>query len=147
VTKRWAALLILVVGVAHMPIIGAASPTVAQSEVEYLLGYVGMSGCQFFRNGSWHDSKAAEAHLRYKYEVLARRIDSAEEFIAKAATKSSLSGHAYAVRCGDGPTVSSSQWLLEALARYRADATSDPNRAPRVARDAPNTSGFDSTRN
>lgn len=128
-TKRWAALLILIIGIAHVPIADTSAPTVAQSEVENLLDFVGMSGCHFLRNGSWHDSKAAEAHLRYKYNAIASRINSAEEFIKKAATKSSLSGQAYAVRCGDGPMISSSQWLLDVLARYRAEAASAPDRA------------------
>jgi hypothetical protein len=145
---RWPALLILVVAMVHVPIAVASAPTAPQSEVEYLLGFIGMSGCEFFRNGSWHDSKAAQAHLRYKYEALASHINSAEEFIEKAATKSSLSGQAYAVRCNDGPTIPNSQWLLEALARYRAaEAPFDPSRTPRVTRDTPDNDGFDPTRN
>jgi hypothetical protein len=36
----------------------------ARQEIAHLLDYVGQSGCQFNRNGSWHDSKAAREHLQ-----------------------------------------------------------------------------------
>ncbi len=139
--NRWFAFLTLIVGVTCVQITDAAAPTTAQAEIEYLLGFVGMSGCQFYRNGTWNDATAAQAHLRYKYEVLSSRIKSAEDFIDKAATKSSLSGQAYAIGCGDGSTMSSSQWLLDALARYRAEAATDPDHAPRVTRNAPVSRG------
>ena len=61
---------------------------------------------------------AARAHLRYKYDALLKhdQIGTAEDFIDKAATKSSLSGLAYKVRCPGGPELSSGQWLRDALA-------------------------------
>lgn len=99
----------------------AEPPISVQAEVNFLLGYVEGSGCAFYRNGSWHDSSAAQAHLRDKYRYLAARdlINSAEDFIDKAATGSSLSGQAYQVRCNGGATVTSSQWLRDELARLR----------------------------
>jgi hypothetical protein len=99
------------------------TPTPAATvEIDYLLDYLGKSGCQFYRNGTWYDSGAAKAHLRYKYDALVKRgqVGTAEDFIEKAATQSSLSGLAYKVRCAGGPEVSSSQWLRDALARYRS---------------------------
>jgi hypothetical protein len=91
-------------------------------EINYLLGFVENSGCKFYRNGSWYDSKTAEAHLRYKYEMLAAgdQINTAEDFIEKAATKSSLSAQPYQVRCSGDEAVASNQWLRDVLARYRA---------------------------
>jgi len=113
----------------------AAPPTVAQTEINYLLGFIERSGCEFYRNGSWYDSKRAQAHMRDKYEMLAAtdRIDTAEDFIEKAATKSSLSGEPYQVRCGGGKAVRSNQWLRDALTRYR---TLGAQNAPRVLRGA-----------
>ncbi|MCJ7451103.1 MAG: DUF5329 domain-containing protein, partial [Steroidobacteraceae bacterium] len=99
-------LLGLILAIALAPGVSAGqtpNPT-AVAEVEYLLEYAGLSGCDFYRNGAWYDSGAAKAHLRYKYDALAARgqINSAEDFIEKAATKSSLSGRAYKVRCAGG---------------------------------------------
>jgi hypothetical protein len=97
---------------------------ITKTEINYLLGFVERSGCQFYRNGSWYDSKQAEAHLREKYDFLAAKglIKSAEDFIERAATKSSLSSKAYAIKCGDGPVVTTNQWLRAALAGYRSSA-------------------------
>jgi len=96
-------------------------PPEVQQQVNFLLRYVEGSRCEFYRNGSWYDSAAAQAHLRDKYDYLASRnaINTAEDFIARAASVSSFSGQPYQVRCGDRATVSSSQWLGEELARLR----------------------------
>lgn len=99
----------------------AAPPPAAKTEISYLLSTVANSGCDFFRNGTWHDSKAAAAHLTSKLDYLVARdlIQSAEDFIDKAATQSSMSGRAYAIRCRGVEAVPSNQWLRILLARYR----------------------------
>jgi hypothetical protein len=128
----------LVLGLALLPVAHAAPPAIAQTEINYLLGFVENSGCEFFRNGSWYDSKKAQAHLRYKYEMLAAadRINTAEDFIEQAATRSSLTGQPYQVRCSGDAAVTSNQWLRDVLARYRAHTALG---APRPTRDAPGT--------
>ena len=112
---------LLMLGFLLAPIAQAEPPTNAQIEVNFLLGYLEGSSCEFYRNGTWHDSKAAQAHLRDKYNYLVARnqISTTEDFIEKAATQSSLSGKPYAVRCNGGAPVTSSQWLLDELARFR----------------------------
>lgn len=102
----------------------AAPPSPVQTEINFLLGAIERSGCQFYRNGSWYDSKQAQAHLRRKYDALsaANRIATAEDFIDQAATRSSLSGEAYAIRCNNDPAVATSQWLRDVLARYRSSS-------------------------
>jgi Family of unknown function (DUF5329) len=99
----------------------ADTPANVQREVDFLIGDIGMSGCEFYRNGSWHDSHEAQAHLRDKYTYLSARnmVNTTEDFIEKAGTESSLSGQAYAVRCNGNPAVTSNQWLHDELARYR----------------------------
>jgi Family of unknown function (DUF5329) len=131
---------------ALVTVASAAPPAIAQTEINYLLGFVVSSGCQFYRNGSWYDSKKAQAHLRDKYQMLAAadQINTAEDFIEKAATKSSLSGRPYEVRCGGGETVTSNQWLRDALARYRTYGAYD---APRVLRGALATDASGSNQN
>jgi hypothetical protein len=114
----------LVFALSGWPAADAAPPAIANTEISFLLGFVEQSGCQFYRNGSWYDSKKAEAHLRDKYEYLTAKglINSAEEFIEQAATKSSLSGKAYEIKCGTDPVITTNQWLHEALARFRSSA-------------------------
>lgn len=127
------ALLGLVLALAFAQGAHAERPTpVALAEIEYLLDYMGRSGCEFYRNGVWYDSGTAKAHLRYKYDVLTQhgQIGTAEDFIDKAATKSSLSGRAYKVRCDAGLELSSSQWLRNALANYRLKRIRDSKGAP-----------------
>jgi hypothetical protein len=102
----------------------AAPPDAAKVEIEYLLVYVNSSGCKFFRNDTWHDAASAEQHLRQKYDWLVARnqVRTAEDFIEKVATKSSLSGRGYWVRCNADPSQSTSQWLRGVLAKYRSTA-------------------------
>lgn len=128
-------LLGLLLGLALLTVASAAPPVIARTEINYLLGFIESSGCEFYRNGSWYDSKRARAHLRDKYEMLAAtdQINTAEDFIEKAATKSGLSGRPYQVRCGGGEAVTSNQWLRDVLTRYR---TYGAHHAPRVLRGA-----------
>lgn len=118
---RWTMGSLLMLGLLWVAVARAEPPTSVQIEVNFLLGYVEGSGCEFYRNGSWHDSKAAQAHLRDKYKYLVARnlINSTEEFIERAATESSFSGQAYQARCNGGATVTSNQWLRGELVRFR----------------------------
>jgi len=111
----------LMLGLLLVPVARAEPPTRMQIEVNFLLGYIEGSGCEFYRNGTWHDSKTAQAHLRDKYKYLVAKdlINTTEDFIKKAATKSSFSGQPYEVRCNGGATVTSNQWLRDELARFR----------------------------
>ena len=110
-------------------------PELARAEISYLLTSIGASGCEFYRNGTWYDSHEAQAHLDGKYANLLAvdRIGSAEDFIEKAATRSSVSGLAYAVRCGTDAPVSSNRWLCDQLARYRSRSSESAPRKPRGA--------------
>jgi hypothetical protein len=134
-TYRLSTVLGVLLGLTLLPIARAVPPAVAQTEINYLLESIDRSGCEFYRNGTWYDSKKAQAHLRYKYEMLAAhdQINTAEDFIGKAATKSSLSGRPYEIRCSGGEAVPTNQWLHDVLARYRAHGA---DVAPRVTRGA-----------
>jgi hypothetical protein len=104
-----------------VPSWAAAPSTAARTEIEHLLVFVAKSGCQFNRNGTWYSSPEASAHLAKKERYLEERgqIASAEDFIAKAATKSSVTGKPYTVRCGSEPTIASDAWLMAELRRSR----------------------------
>jgi len=94
----------------------------APDAVDHLLDYLERSGCDFNRNGRWYPAKDARAHIAGKHAYLLDKgwVSTAEEFVARAATKSGTSGMPYQVRCSGMPPVPSSQWLLEELWRYRA---------------------------
>jgi len=119
--------LVLALTLAQVANAGPTPTPTAVGEVEYLLDFVGTSGCDFYRNGVRYDSGAAKAHLRYKYDALVGhgQIRTADDFIEKAATKSSLTGIAYKVRCAGGPELSSNQWLRDALALHRSKGAHD----------------------
>lgn len=94
---------------------------VAADEISHLLTTLQSSGCQFNRNGDWHDATEAAEHLQKKLEYALDKgaITSAEEFIDQAASKSSMSGKVYQVRCAQAAPQPSGQWLREELERYR----------------------------
>jgi hypothetical protein len=115
--RRWLVLLALLTA----PVVHAELPPGALGEINYLLGYIDGSGCEFYRNGTWHDSQAAQSHIRDKYSYLVsnNQIDSAEQFIDRAASKSSLTGQPYLVKCQGGASTTTKQWLKDALDRFR----------------------------
>ena len=100
----------------------AELPARSRTEIEGLLTSLGSSDCHFYRNGSWHDGHEAQSHLRMKYESLLGRgkLARTEDFIEGAATKSSLSGEEYAVKCSNQPPQPSAAWLGAKLREQRA---------------------------
>jgi hypothetical protein len=119
--KRLAALTLAIIVLGHWRPAQAAPPAIAVDEINYLLGFIGSSGCKFYRNGSWYDSHRAQSHLRDKYNYLAARdrLKTADDFIEQAATRSSMSGEEYQIQCEAGPAVPSNRWLRTALSGYR----------------------------
>lgn len=103
--------------------IASAAPTAkAQREVDGLIAALGNSGCEFERNGSWHDAKTARAHLQKKYDYLRKRgmADTAELFIERGASKSSMSGKPYRVRCPGKAVDTAAHWFELRLRTLRA---------------------------
>ena len=92
-----------------------ATPQATQ-EINGLLDFVSHSECKFVRNGSEYSGPRARAHLEQKLNHLEGRnmVNSAEDFIDLAATKSSMSGRAYEVRCSGGVEPAST-WLKREL--------------------------------
>ncbi len=101
----------------------------AKAEISHLLDYVQNSGCEFYRNGVWYkDPKVARGHLEDKYHLYELRINSAEDFIKWAGTKSEESGKPYMVRCGNEAPILTSKWLAMELKRYRRQKRHAPSR-------------------
>jgi hypothetical protein len=92
-------------------------------EIEYLLTAIGSSDCLFVRNGTEHPPAEAESHLRMKYRKGARYISTADDFIARLASKSSWSGKPYQILCPDDEPQPSGQWLNNQLSRYRTETS------------------------
>ena len=91
-------------------------------EVGQLFVALRQSDCEFSRNGSWYNAQKASDHLQRKYEYLVKKrlVTTTESFIELAATKSSLSGKPYQVRCGKTPPVSSNSWFKSQLHAVRS---------------------------
>ena len=94
-----------------------------EAEIEYLISAVGESGCTFIRNGSRHDAENAASHMRMKYRRGKRYATTAELFIERLASKSSISGKLYTIDCPDSEAVPSGEWLTARLHEYRAQAS------------------------
>lgn len=101
----------------------AAAPpaATARAEIGALLTALGDSGCRFERNGEWYGADEARAHLQRKLDHLLTRdaVTTAEDFIERAASRSSVSGRAYQVKCSDAAAVASGEWLSAHLAELR----------------------------
>lgn len=100
-----------------LPAIAAADR--AEDEIEYLIAAVGESGCTFIRNGSRHDAGNAASHMRLKYRRGKRYAATAELFIERLASKSSLTGKPYRIECPGSDAVPSGEWLTARLQEYR----------------------------
>lgn len=98
----------------------AAINAKAEQEISQLLDFVEHSDCQFIRNGSEYPAAEARAHLQKKLDYLENKnmVSSAEDFIERAATKSSMSGQRYQVDCPAGKQ-DASAWLNNELKRLR----------------------------
>jgi len=101
----------------------AQTPSSAtKQEVGQLFAALRQSNCEFSRNGSWYNAQKASDHLQRKYDYLLKKglVTSTESFIELAASKSSMSGKPYQVRCGKTPPVSSQSWFTNKLIALRS---------------------------
>jgi hypothetical protein len=105
-------------------ILALVVPSIAPAEdsdtaIQYLLDYVRHSDVVFIRNDKAHTPSEAAAHMEKKYDYHKEKIQTPEEFIRYAATKSMISGKRYEVRMKNGKTVPTEKWLIDALKQYR----------------------------
>jgi hypothetical protein len=99
----------------------ADSNDIMVKEIEHLFDHMKNSGCRFNRNGKWYNAEEAMKHIHNKYNYLVKRgrINSTEQFIERAASKSSMSGKPYKIKCGEGEPVKSSVWFKRELMNFR----------------------------
>ena len=100
-----------------------SADTALEGEIEYLLARVNNSSYVFVRNGDDHDSADAARHMRRKYEHFddKGRIQSIDDFIELAATKSMITGKPYMVRFPDGSEMPTAEWLRNEIDAFRAN--------------------------
>jgi hypothetical protein len=91
-------------------------------EIDYLLTEVGSSGCTFIRNGKRHSARVAREHLQSKRRHNAHLIDSTEDFIEKIASRSSISGKPYRIRCRGQGEQTAGEWFSTLLAEHRGSS-------------------------
>ena len=99
-----------------------------EATIAHLLEYVRTADVVFIRNGKEHSAEDAAKHIEKKYNHYKKKIKTPEDFIEKSATKSMMSGKLYQIRLKDGTVITSKDWLLAELERYRnTSATAVPD--------------------
>lgn len=98
-------------------------------KIDYLIQAVKDSGLTFIRNGSEYDSPKAAEHLRQKLNFAIRHYGedqiTADLFINRLASRSSITRRAYLIKLKDGRTVPCGQWLTEKLADLQKASRSE----------------------
>ncbi len=124
-----AAVALALAGLAGLPALAAPTAPAVRGEIDALLARLQRSGCQFNRNGTWHDAADVRGHLLRKLAAVedATTLRSTEQFIDAAASFSSMTQQPYLVRCGSAAPVPSRDWLLLQLQALRA---APPLKAP-----------------
>jgi hypothetical protein len=89
-----------------------------EQEIDHLLNFIEESGCMFIRNSKEYKATEARDHIENKYAYIKRWVKKTEDFIKYAATKSSMTGKSYLIRC-NGRDRPSAEWLQDELNRIR----------------------------
>lgn len=98
-----------------------AAPLTEQQKIDALIHSVEtLPGAQFIRNGSAYDGKAAADHLQTKRHYAGSRIKTANDFIERLASKSSMTGQPYQVRFANGKTEDASVFFHDQLKAIEA---------------------------
>lgn len=119
--KCSARLLALVGGMLLWSSMPRANGIEARSEVEALLDELPASGCDFRRNGQWHNGKEAREHLAMKHDYMLKQNPrlSTEQFITQGASGSSATQQPYEVRCSDSAKMPAANWWSRKLKALR----------------------------
>lgn len=94
-----------------------AEPAAAEkAKIESLISHLeNLKDATFIRNGSDYDAKSAAKFLRGKWQANDKDIQTATDFIAKAATLSSTTGKPYLIRFKNGTQTKCSDYLTARL--------------------------------
>lgn len=105
----------------------ASAATSEYSKIEFLISQVEMLDAEFIRNGKSYSGKDAADHLRTKLASAKsslfapkKSVWTAQLFIEKIASKSSLSGKEYQIKFKNGDTKNASAWFTEKLKEFKS---------------------------
>jgi hypothetical protein len=94
----------------------AKAPLSETQKIESLITSIEtLKGAVFIRNGSEYSSEQAAHHLRMKWDKAGSSVKTAQDFIEKCASKSSMSGEKYQIRFANGKTEYSQDYFNEEL--------------------------------
>ncbi len=121
--------LLLLALIVPVGLVASPSTEIVYNEVSALLQALGTSQCEFFRNGSWYDSEKAESHLQRKLDYVKRKdlLSSVDAFVDQAASRSSMTGKPYLVRCPGHEAQPSTDWFKQKLGELRARGAVSPH--------------------
>lgn len=120
--------LVLVMSAAARAIVAAELPAAEKQKIESLLKHVAeLKEAKFVRNGSEYDAATAAKFLRGEWETNAKEIRTANEFIEKAASKSSTTGKPYLIRFKDGKEMESGESLKRELKKLESAPAKFPD--------------------
>ena len=105
---------------AAVPAAPLASCMDLESTVAYLTDQVARSDLTFIRNGEPYSGTEAAKHMHRKYDHFRDEIQTAEDFIDRAATRSLFSGEPYVVVTAAGERLPTAAWLRTLLRECRA---------------------------
>ena len=100
-------------------ILVSAQTNIEPKKIEFLLHEIEqLKGARFWRNGSSYSPKRAADHLRMKWEKAGSAVKTAEDFIEKIASKSSMSGKAYMIEFDNGTKTETKVFLYKKLEKW-----------------------------
>jgi hypothetical protein len=113
VTLVFAALLGLVLPIG---LLGQTAPLSEKQKIEMLLQSIdALEGAKFVRNGSSYTAKQVSDHLRMKWGKAGTAIKTAQQFIDKIASQSSMSGEPYKIITKEGKEILCRDFLNQKL--------------------------------
>ena len=101
-------------------LVHADVPPETRHEVDHLIEFVSNTPCQIDRNWTKHSGPEALVHIQQKYDYFRDDIKTTEQFIEYSASKSTMTGRDYLLKCKGQSTIKTRDWLLQELQQYRA---------------------------
>jgi len=130
--KSLLTLLVALIGGASLLVAQATTrqaPTAVDATIRYLIDVVASSENTFLRNSTRYGGAEAAQHLQRKYEHFRDKIQTVDDFIELAASRSLLTGKPYLVVDTAGVTTPTSLWLHQLLSDYCSGRVGGPTTA------------------
>jgi len=87
-----------------------------KEKIEALISSIeDLRNVKFYRNGILYNATTAAKHLRMKYSKAGDNIKTAQDFIEKIASKSSITGQDYKIVFSDGKVILAKKYFYDKL--------------------------------